>query len=526
MWYRGIPMRGVLLVLGGVVSAALAGCDGDITGDDDGPDPVFAEDHPRIYMERNRDRLKALLDAGDPKAVRFKEMVDAELGGADLYEFRGWYAALIGQITGDARYCEYAVALVDEFVRTEESAIDGGGVPEVARDSYLYIGEEAGDVLLTYDWCFDSATADQKTRWLRYARQAVANVWNPEGAEWGGQVHTWSGWSINNPSNNYYYSFLRGTMLMGLAAHGEIDDAEGWLGFFRDTKIGNQLVPTFEEQLQGGGSREGTGYGVAMHRLWELYDLWQGSTGEDISALTSHTRASMLWLMHAIMPTRDRLAPIGDHSRDSTAALFDYHRNYLQEIGYLFPDDPIVPEVKYMLANSTVPEMDQPFMYVYDFLYQTPVEPAHSDTRGRAYYGPGTGVLFARSSWETDATWVGLIAGPYSESHAHQDQGSFLIYKEGWLAYDPIVESRSGIRKETELHNQVRITSGGSTIEQHEGTESHVVALHRGDGWLHVAADVTPAFNGAGEVQKVERELVFLEPDCVVVFDRVQSSSR
>jgi len=36
---------------------------------------------------------------------------------------------------------------------------------------------------------------------------------------------------------------------------------------------------------------------------------------------------------------------------------------------------------------------------------------------------------------------------------------------------------------------------------------------------------VTPAFNGAGEVQKVERELVFLEPDCVVVFDRVQTSS-
>jgi hypothetical protein len=515
-------MRGSLLCLGGVLALAACGGGGGI----DGPDPVFADDHPRIYMERNRDRLAGLLEAGDPKAVRFKEMVDAELGGADIYEFRGWYAALIGQLTGDARYCEYAVNLVDEFVRAEEGRVDGGGTPEVARDSYLYVGEEAGDVLLTYDWCFETATTDQKTRWLRYAAQAVWNVWNHETAQWNGNTFPWSGWSVDNPSNNYYYSFLRATMLMGLAAHGEIEGAEGYLSFFRDTKIGNQLAPTFENDLQGGGSREGTGYGVSMHRLWELYDLWQGSTGEDISRLTGHTRASMLYLMHAIVPTWDCLAPIGDHARDSTAALFDYHRNYLQELAYLFQDDPLVPEVKYLLANSTVPEMDIPFMYVYDFLYQVPaIEPAAPTDLGRAYYGPGTGVVFARSSWENDATWVNLIAGPYTESHAHRDQGSFMIYKGGWLAYDPIVESTSGIRQEDELHNLVRITSGGETIAQRADTESSVVALHRGDGWFHVAADVTAAWGGHEDVDLVQRELVFIEPDTVVVFDRVTTAS-
>ena len=39
-------------------------------------------------------------------------------------------------------------------------------------------------------------------------------------------------------------------------------------------------LPTFDADLVGGGSREGTSYGVAMRRLWELYDWWHATTGE------------------------------------------------------------------------------------------------------------------------------------------------------------------------------------------------------------------------------------------------------
>ena len=502
------------------VAVAVAGCGSDA------PDgPTFADDHPRVYLARNRDRLAAALTAQRPAAMRFQRIVDLELEGTDIYGFEAWYAALLGQLTGTATYCTYAVEHVDAFVTAEEGRIAAGERPQAAADSYLEVGDFVGDVMLTYDWCFEQATADQKRRWLDYAAQAVWNVWHPDEAEWGGRVMPWSGWSIENPSNNYYYSFLRATMLFGLVAHGEHPDAEGWLGFFRDQKIGGELVPTFTAQLEGGGSREGTGYGVAMHRLWELYDLWQGSTGQDLSRLTGHSRASMLYMMHAVVPTRDRIAPIGDHSRDSTAALFDYHRNYLQGLAHLFPDDPQVPRAKYLLANSTVPEMDQPFMYVYDFLYEIDAAEQPMDGLGRAYFAPGTGHLFARSSWATDATWLNLIAGPYTESHAHRDQGSLMIYKGGWLAYDPIVESRSGIRQDEELHNLVRITAGGATVRQREGTTSRMVGLARGDGWLYAAADLTPAYAGNAQVQQVEREVVFVEPDCVVVFDRVATGA-
>lgn len=61
-------------------------------------------------------------------------------------------------------------------------------------------------------------------------------------------------------------------MLLGIAGHGELATADGWLQFFRTDKIAAQLVPTFEPDLQGGRTpARAPGYGTAMMNLWELY---------------------------------------------------------------------------------------------------------------------------------------------------------------------------------------------------------------------------------------------------------------
>jgi hypothetical protein len=315
-------------------------------------------------------------------------------------------------------------------------------------------------------------------------------------------------------------------MLLGLAAKGEDPQADTWITQFRDTKITSQLVPTFNADLVGGGSREGTGYGVAMRRLFELYDLWKSTTGENLALRTGHTRSSMLSALHQLVPTRDRVAPTGDLSRDSTAAFFDYHRNYLQELIQEFPTDLLAQRAKSQLAASSVPAMGSSFMFAYDLMYDNSnVTAKPIDGLNTTYYAPGIGELYTRSSWDTHATWVNLIAGPYTQSHAHQDQGSLLIYKDGWLAYDAVIESHSGLTQETSAHGLVRITSGGQPVRQIADTISKLTALHQGTGYTHAAADLTPAYNGNAAVQKVQREMVYLLPDVVVVFDRVQSAS-
>jgi hypothetical protein len=152
-------------------------------------------------------------------------------------------------------------------------------------------------------------------------------------------------------------------------------------------------------------------------------------------------------------------------------------------------------------------------------LYDVPVAPSNLDGVGTVYHAPGTGQLYMRSSWDTHATWVNLIAGPYTQSHAHQDQGALMLFKDGWLSYDAVVDSHSGLRQEVGAHSTLRI----GDLEQRNTEEAKLVALHKGAGYVHAAADLAPVYDGA--VQKLQREIVFLMPDTVVIYDRVASSS-
>jgi hypothetical protein len=502
-----------------------SGGSSDVGGGGGGPpvDPQFPVGHPRIYLNPiKKAALTAAMAEPTATALRFRDFVDRGVSGGDAYEFHGWHAALVSQLTSDASYCVAAVDLVDAMVASEEAIIQGGGTPEVAYDSYLYVGDMVGDAALVMDWCFEAVTAEQSARWTAWANQAVWNVWNHESAEWNGTAAPWTGWSIDDPSNNYYYSFLRATMLLGLATYHESDEAPGWVDHFRTTKIEEQLVPIFEAQLEGGGSREGTGYGVSMKELFRLYEQWEQSTGERIASLTPHARQSIAYMIHAVMPTRDRLAPIGDHARDSTAALFDYHRDYLLVDGALYPDDEVTLASRSMLAASTVPEMGQGFMTFSDFLHDPSGLPtAAESTLYPAYHAIGTGHVFARTSWDEDATWLGFISGPYTQSHAHHDQGSFLLHRGDHLAYDANVESHSGIRQEEEMHNLVRLVRSGETVPQRaEQQPSNTLALADDPTFSYFATDAAPVY--ADEtITAVVREILWIKPGILVIRDRI-----
>jgi len=490
--------------------------------------PTFAATHPKVLLNHAATKLclQQLLAGGAASATRFKAMVDRQMSNNNVYGFQAWYAALLYQVTGELSYATYAVAQIDAFVSSEEALINQRQRPTVAYDSYLEVGDKIGDVMLVYDWCYSHLTPTQRSRWLAYANQAVWNVWHPDDATWGGVDHPWSGWSVDNPFNNYYYSFLRATMLLGLAAHGEDAQAQSWIDTFRTTKLENQLFPAFTANLTGGGSREGTGYGTAMKNLFSLYDWWERSTGERVADRTPHTLAAIPHLLHNIVPTLDRLSPVGDHARDSTAALFDYHREYLLELMTLFPGERLAGAAKTLLAQSAVPQMENGFMLVADYLYNPPVMTDQPlEQLATTYWGSGTGQLLMRSSWTTNATFANLICGPYSESHAHRDQGSFVLYKGVWLAYDANIASHSGIEQNEEMHNLIRIEQNGQTIRQVEGApQCNLLALADNYHFTYALAQVTPIYNGHAAITKVERAFLFLKPDTVVIFDHVATT--
>ncbi len=486
--------------------------------------PTFPTTHPRILLGHAATKtcLQQLLANDVASAVRFRDYVDGQMAGNNYYAFEAWHAALMYQLTGNTAYATYAVNWIDDFVASEEALINAGQRAVVAGDSYLYVGDLVGDVMLVYDWAYDRLTPAQRTRWLTYANQAVWNVWHYQSATWGGVSYPWSGWSVDNPANNYYYSFLRATMITGLASRGESAQAQTWIDTFRTAKLETQLFPTFNSDLPGGGSREGTGYGVSLRGLFRLYDWWERSTGERIADKTPHTLASMAFMLHAIVPTLDRLAPTGDHARESTAALFDYHREELLELMALYPDERLAGVADTALAASSVPEMANRFMFVADFIYNPPVlNPEPQDALSTAYWAPGTGQLAMRSDWTTGAAYSNFICGPYTESHAHRDQGSFVIYRGSWLAYDSNIASHSGIEQDEDRHNLVRVTQSGSPVTQVYDQTCHMAALANTPHFTYALAQVTPLYTGKSQVSKVEREYLFLKPGTFVVFDRV-----
>lgn len=472
-------------------------------------------------------RLRAGLKRGDTAARRFKSVVDAQLQGTNSYAFQPWFAALLGQISESPHYCHFAVDASERFVLGEEALIRAHRRPSVANDSYLEVGPVVGNLALVYDWCRAQMTPQQRTRWRSYANQAVWNIWNHKQAHWGNRHHPWTGWSVDNPSNNYYYSFLRATMMLGLASHGENDLAPVWISRFRNEKVARQLVPVFQRDLTGGGSLEGTGYGTAMKGLFDLYYWWSKSTGEDIAGLTPHPLASLDKFLHDITPTLDRLAPTGDHARDSTASLFDYHREYLMILARLHPEDAMAGVAKTLLAHSSTPQMANAFQAWIDFVYGLDDIAAQPLTRlPLARWSSGTGQFSMRSAWRTDAAYSNLICGPYTESHAHRDQGSFVFFKGDWLAYDANIDSRSGLLQAEAAHNLVRFERNGSPVQQTPGRQCRMTALADRVHYSYARADATPLYTGRRpqDVSRAERELVFIRPATLVVIDRVQTS--
>ncbi len=488
-------------------------------------EPTYPTAHPRIYITAHKARLQASLAANTTAATRFKTATDNWVAGANTWGFQAWNAALLGPLTGDPKYCAKAISAVDAMVAGEEAKIASGAKPTVAGNSYLEIGPMVGDVALTYDWCHATVSASQKTRWLKYANQAVWNVWNPTQAKWGNAAHPWTGWSVNNPSNNYHYSFLRATMLLGLAAMNEDTQATGWVTYFRDTKVLGALVPTFDAQLRGGGSREGTAYGVSHRGLFHLYDLWHATTGEKLQARTKHARQSLRSAMHQVVPTLDRIVPTGDQPRDHEALFFDYQRNHLQELIDLYPNDVVAGRAKSLLAATNLPQMSRPEMLVYDFLYDNdgvtaqPLAQMPTD-----YYASGIGQLYSRSGWDKAATYVNLTAGAYTESHAHQEQGALMIFKGEWLSGDGVFASSNGIIQETTSHSLVRVDNGSTPVKQKVNTTSTMAAVQQGAGWMYAATDTTAAYGASSPVSKMQREMVFIKPNIIVVYDRVTTA--
>lgn len=448
-------------------------------------------------------------------------------GGLDP-AFQPWNAALLYLLSRDTTYASFAVTLVDRFVTEEEALIALGMAPRVADDGYREAATVLRNVSLVYDWCFDFLTGSQRARWIAYANRAAQNLLNPGFAQWGNMPHPWISPGQGNPLTAPYYGELLALAYLALATRDEHPDAQTWLDVVQNQRAQGDLFGAFQNQLIGGGSREGTGYGSGLVDLFELYILWQATTGNLLTSSTQHVQQSLPYLLHATSPTLTSVAPIGDLLPDTAGALNDRHRLWVQRLVHLFPSHPVARQAKRWLLNPALPRMTGEPSFFADFLYaNTEVNPA-PDLRAlnTAYLAEGAGHIFVRNRWDADAVWLTFIVGARTEVRSHRDQGSLTLFRNGWLAQDQNIGSRSGLHREEEVHNLVRISMGGATLAQGLQTTAPVLrALVQNTLFAYGAADLTSLYEGQPAVQSVQREWLLLPQGVLAVHDRLQTDA-
>jgi hypothetical protein len=444
----------------------------------------------------------AQVDLKSREFKRFKGFVDSAVSGNAGYGFAATDAAILYQLAPKENYCELAVRLVQTQVDEAEARIRSGERPAVAGDSYLEAGPMIGDLALTWEICRSFVSDAQRSQWSAYAEQTVWNIWNPKAAKWGDRPFAWTGWSIDNPGNNYYYSFVEATMYWALASN-----SETWLKLLREDKL--PALTAYFGKIAGGGSLEGTGYGAAHMRLFALYRTWRDSTGEDLANANRHVDDSIRFWIHATLPTMDRFAPIGDQSRVSVPEIYDYHRRLILEARNLSRNDEVRSIASWWLNGISIKEMTHGFNFRHGLL---PSGDGGTPPASLVYHASGTGHLFARTGWDAKAAWIAFNAGPYVESHAHQDQGGFTYVSGDWLAVTENIWTHSGIQQGTEVHNVVRFVRNGSNIRQREPSTSRmdITRMDAATGEVHVRADLSAAYAKGAGVESWQRELDFV----------------
>jgi hypothetical protein len=142
-------------------------------------------------------------------------------------------------------------------------------------------------------------------------------------------------------------------------------------------------------------------------------------------------------------------------------------------------------------------------------------------------------IVISRTGWAAADTVVALRSGGPA-NHEHADRNSVIFKAHGErLFHDPFKAAYSPtsprwLLRQTEAHSAVLIAGRGHQYHDgREGTnaswaEARVLAFRTGPGWMTVTSDATPAYELVNpDVTRVERTLVFLKPDVLLLLDRV-----
>ena len=363
---------------------------------------------------------------------------------------------------------------------------------------------------------------------------------------------------------NYGIRYQAAAAIAALAAAGDADVSVLWpKAYDRMNTVlevtGDGIDPGDMEgrMAYGGAWNEGYDYNrhTQIHMLQYLQGLRSAFGPHEDRLSTSEWAAGVVkYMIYWVLPDGDYILPYGDVD-------WPYVLPHDRAIVLMATDASDSGYGQYSLNN--VYGTDSYWAYTDLIFYDAARVEESFDTLPKGWYAPGSGLVIFRSGWGPNDTYVAFKSSDYHTYHQNNGQNAFYIYKSAPLAvrtgvYDGNVHDHNvNYLIRTIAQNCITVfdptetfsypdgvpddNDGGQMVqewtgEHHNFTEWRAQAdrvgtprnivdwvdFEVGAGYGYAASEAGRAYK-AGKVPFASRQLLWLDPDLVVVFDRVTS---
>ncbi|HEX7669949.1 MAG TPA: heparinase II/III family protein, partial [Polyangiaceae bacterium] len=308
--------------------------------------------------------------------------------------------------------------------------------------------------------------------------------------------------------------------------------ADGWLKQARDA-LAESVLPTFRDELRGGGWPEGWQYGeYTTVEIALVAKAFQTAAGVDVTRKLPWLSRTVTHHVHALLPDGRSVydgGTWGEHPAKPSAAALAGAIIALEGI-----DEPKVEEARWMM-NHALPPLEREQAWVGLLAESTgpgAKERSPRDPATTSLHLEGQGLTFVRSDWTPSAVWASFQAGPpLSEDHQDADQGHFELFRgsDGLLVDGGDSEGSATIN-----HNTLLVDDGGRHLNYppNQGIWGKKVRTTRfaDDGVVAVAVgDIGEAYapscaeDGCTKrsVLRLVRTFVYVRPSLLVIDDRL-----
>jgi hypothetical protein len=494
------------------------------------------EAHPRLFIDDVQEMIRRCDGplADDYQIVK-QRADDAVKRGGIQYISNAW------SIPEDLMNC--GIAYLVERQRGHDAQPYAETIIKQWGDGSLIANREGshfGYHAIAYDWIYDALTPEQRVRfgdalgsWLRFFtdKPEILLKWGHwEYNQTWGPIHL----NIGNSRDSITQKLLIALAILGEGTAYDAD-ARSFLDSWNQ-RVPAECIPAFDRM--GGVWSESYGHGAygPVTVIPYAFHAWRTATGIDLFQQLKpwgYPVESPRWVAYAMMPHNERTAWIDDGDGSRPAAFARAAPMLRDGLSQWFADR----------GTSWLHERWQRVTS-----YDPSIQATPPDALPLGYLFPGAGHVYMRSAWnDPNATWAFFGCGPQYAGHARDDEGHFLICKQGSLV------SRQG----GQGHNDTDYYAGGSIIfnivtifdpnekfrrdknnENDGGLLRHVyesdnlprergriVAFEHNSEYTYAAADITKGYSDK-KAREVTRQFLYLrgEREFFIVFDRVEAA--